>query len=91
MMPCNRMEMIHAYPLQVGFKEAWAKINREVHEWPRVPECEGCVYREVCTSCVATFLEYAGPGKQPVGLCERVRYFVQHGIMRIPECDELPK
>ena len=86
--PCNRMEIIHAYPLQEGFKAAWLKVNRAVNEWPRVPECEGCSYRMVCNTCAATMLQYAKPGKQPIKMCELTKYYVQHGVMCIPECEE---
>ena len=88
LMPCNRLDVIHAEPLKVGFREAWARINREAESWPRVPECEGCAYRGACTTCAATMLQYAEPGRQPVRLCETVRYYVQHGVAHIPECDE---
>lgn len=88
LIPCNRLEMVRAYPLEVGFKEAWAQINQRANSWPRVPECEGCVYRKVCNNCAGTMMKYAEPGKQPKEMCEMVRYYVQHGIMRIPECEE---
>ena len=88
MFPCNRLDMLKAYPLEVGFKEAWAYINQKVNNWPRVPECEGCVYRKVCMNCAGEMLQYTEPGKQPKELCEMMRYYVQHGIMRIPECEE---
>ena len=88
LMPCNRLDRIKAYPLQVGFKEAWASIHREAVNWPRVAECEGCAYRQVCNNCAAAMLQYAEPGKLPKELCEQVRYYVRHGIMRIPECEE---
>ena len=87
MILCNRLDQVRAYPLKEGFREAWVKINREASNWPRVPECEECVYRMVCNNCAATALQYAEPGKQPTGLCELTRYYVQHGIRRIPECD----
>ena len=85
---CNRLDQISAYPLQDGFKEAWTELNRQANSWPRVPECEGCAYREVCNSCAANMLQYAEPGKQPIELCKLTRYFVQHGVRHIPECDE---
>ena len=87
LIPCNRLEQVRAYPLQVGFREAWNQINRAVNQWPRVPECEGCAYRGVCNNCAATMLDFAEPGKQPKEMCETVRYYVQHGVMHIPECD----
>ena len=86
-MPCNRLEMVRAYPLKDGFKEAWAQINRAAETWPRVPECKGCAYRNICHHCAGTMLQYAEPGKQPKEMCEMIRYYVQNGIMHIPECD----
>ncbi len=87
LVPCNRLEIIHADPLKEGFKEAWTKVNRAVNEWPRVPECEGCAYSDVCNNCAATMRLYAEPGKQPIALCEQVKYYVQNGILHIPDCD----
>ena len=86
--PCNRLDRIRAYPVKDGFRKAWAKVNEEANNWPRVPECEGCAYRWVCNTCAANMLQYAEPGKQPTKLCERTKYFVQNGISHIPECDE---
>lgn len=87
MMPCNRLNLVHADPVREGFKEAWARINREAESWPQVPECEGCAYRSVCSICAASMLRYAEPGRQPTELCETVRYYIQHGVMKIPECE----
>lgn len=87
LMPCNRLEMIHSYPLEVGFQTAWAAINREANAWPRVPECEDCPYDSVCNNCAGEMIMYAEAGKQPIGLCEQTKYYVQHGVFHIPECD----
>ena len=87
MMPCNRLNVVHADPIREGFKEAWARINREAENWPRVPECEGCAYRSVCNICAASMLRYAEPGRQPTELCETIRYYLRHGVMEIPECE----
>ncbi|MBR4710764.1 MAG: radical SAM protein [Clostridia bacterium] len=87
MMPCNRLNVIHADPVREGFKEAWARINREAESWPRVPECEGCAYRSVCNICAASMLRYAEPGRQPTELCETVRYYIRHGVVNLPECE----
>ena len=87
MMPCNRMDMICSYPLQDGFKEAWDTINKAACNWPRASECQGCAYHDICNRCAANMLMYAEPGKQPKGLCEKTKLFVQHGVNHIPECD----
>lgn len=88
MTPCNRMEMIRAYPLQEGVREAWAKINREANDWPRVPECDGCAYFDVCNNCAGNMLRFAEPGRQPIALCEQAKRYVSHGVKIIPECEE---
>lgn len=87
MMPCNRLNVVRADPIREGFKEAWARINHEAESWPRVPECEGCAYRSVCNICAASMLRYAEPGRQPTELCETVRYYIRHGVMKNPECE----
>lgn len=85
--PCNLLEMIVADPLNDGFKKAWEVVNRAVNDWPRVPECVGCAYRDVCNRCAAKMLEFAEPGKQPLELCRQTKLFVQHGITHITECE----
>ena len=87
MLACNRMDIIHADPLSEGFKSAWEKVNQRANSWPRVPECIGCPYDEICCNCMANMLNYAEPGKQPIALCEQTKYLVQHGVRHIPECD----
>ena len=87
MQPCTRMNAIQADVLRLGFRTAWEQVSREACSWPRVPECKGCAYREVCNNCAAAMLQYAEPGKQPVELCEQTRYYVRHGVRRIPDCD----
>lgn len=87
MLACNRMDMIQANALEDGFTAAWTKVNQEANNWPRVPECEGCPYHDVCDNCTANMLRFAEPGKQPKELCERTRNLVRHGIRHIPECE----
>lgn len=87
LMPCNRLDGIQAEPLEYGFREAWDRIHREAMKWPRVPECIGCAYRGICNTCAATMLKYAEPGKQPTGMCELVKRYVSHGVMRVPDCE----
>ena len=87
--PCNRLDRVCADALKDGVREAWAKVNHEAVNWPRVPECQGCAYEDVCNNCAATVLQFGGePGKQPTALCERTKYLVRHGIVQIPECEE---
>ena len=87
MSPCARMYMIYADPLKDGFADAWKKINHEANNWPRVPECIDCAYDSICNNCAANMLEYAKPGEQPIALCEQMKYYVQHGVRHIMECE----
>ena len=86
MTPCTDLVRIQGYPLRDGFKAAWAKINREANGWPRIPECKGCAYEDVCNHCAAMALRYAEPGKLPAGLCEKTREMVRNGALILPEC-----
>ena len=87
MIPCNRMDMIHADALNDGFPTAWKVINHGTNLWPRVPECKECPYNLVCERCTANQLRFAEPGKQPIELCERTKTFVRHGVRHIPDCE----
>ena len=87
LMPCNRMNIIHADLLQEGFAAAWKKVNGEACSWPRVPECKGCPYDKVCNHCAGNMLRYAKPGQQPTGLCEKIKYYVQCGVRDLPDCE----
>ena len=87
MMPCNRMDIIHADARAEGIKQAWAKVNHEASNWPRVPECKDCPYDRVCNNCAGNMLRYAEPGKQPLELCEQAREYVKHGVRNVPDCD----
>ena len=87
MCPCNQLAMVESYPLEIGFAEAWKQINQAVENWPRVAECEGCAYAPLCSQCAARMLQYVEPGKQPIPMCEEVRYLVHRGAWHIPECD----
>ena len=89
MMPCGMMEMIRTYPLEDGFKEAWAKMYREVNNWPIYSGCDGCAYVAVCNKCAGNQLLFAKPGEKPEGLCKQTKRFVSCGVRQLPntECD----
>ena len=87
MRPCERMQDIEAWPLRDGFAKAWETIHEICSNWPRVPECDGCAYSRTCIICPAYMRVFAEPGKQPLELCRRTKYLVQHGVWRIPDCD----
>lgn len=86
-MPCNSLDLIRTNLLEVGFKEGWANIHREVMNWPWVPECQECAYYKVCHRCTGIMIQYAEPGKQPKEMCDNIRSLAQHGLVQIAECE----
>ena len=87
MIPCNRLEMIESDPFQLGFREAWSRINDQVSRLPRVPECEGCPYKPTCSACAGDLVPFAVSGNRPDQLCQRTVAFVRQGIWRLPDCE----
>ncbi|QTE67989.1 radical SAM protein [Clostridiales bacterium] len=84
---CSRLDGEQGYLLEESFSTVWARINEWSNRIPRVPECKGCPYEEVCNNCAANVAIFAELGKQPIELCKRTMYLVQNGVMQIPECD----
>ena len=82
---CNRMDA-KSFPFIKGFSESWKELNRIATTWPRVAECNGCAYKNVCDRCAAKFLQYAEPGKIPEIYCKQTRYLVSKGVLPNPEC-----
>lgn len=87
LMPCFDMRAIRGYPLKDGFANAWSQINYKANNWPRVSECEGCVYDGVCNNCAANILRLTAPGQLPTELCEQTKELVRNGIKHVPECE----
>ena len=87
MMPCNRMTMIRAYPLQEGFSSAWKKVNDASKSWPRIPECIECPYEKVCNNCAANMQRFIESGAPPTVLCEETKAYVRNGARHIPDCE----
>ncbi len=84
---CTESRDVATHPLEDGFAACWKKIHEIAVNWPCPPECMECPYEDVCTNCEILKAEIAGePGKQPLALCERIRYMVQNGVYTIPAC-----
>lgn len=84
---CSSLDRVKCYPLEDGFMTAWKKLNKAAENWLVAPECEGCAYKSVCINCAAYENQFAEPGKKPVVLCERTKYFVRNGIWNAPVCE----
>jgi radical SAM protein with 4Fe4S-binding SPASM domain len=83
---CNTYRSVVSYPLTDGFLASWNRIHQVAANWPRVPECIECPYEQVCTNCEIKKSAFRGPGKQPLELCERIKYLVSHGVYTISDC-----
>ncbi len=88
LIPCSSIREFSAKPLEEGFVAAWENIRQQCDRWPQTPECMDCPYHPVCVRCPVLRSQFAGPGKQPLALCERTRYLVQRGVYPIQECEE---
>ena len=87
MLACNDLRAHEGWPLEEGFLPVWKRLNEISNNWVRTPECIECPYESVCVNCVARKEMFAEPGKQPIPLCERTRYYVRHGVRRIQACE----
>ena len=84
---CNRLDVVEGHALDEGFNKAWTKINRWANDWHRIPECEGCVYENICDHCAGRVIPFLESGKELSDICERTKYLVQNGVRAISECE----
>ena len=83
MCPCLSLAEVTAWPLEVGFEEAWREIN-EAAESYRIPlECGDCIYQQVCLSCVAVHKSAPKTGHCDPVVCERMRRLVKEGFVTL--------
>ena len=87
MVPCSCIPEICAYPITEGFQLAWNNVRELCLQRPQTPECKDCPYLPVCIRCPGIQARFAQPGKQPLELCELIRYLVQRGGYIVPNCD----
>lgn len=60
MLPCGMMPGPEAYPLEVGFDNAWQQIRRATREIRMPHECTVCRNREFCHVCAAVTVTETG-------------------------------
>ena len=87
MYACGSIRDIWAKPLEDGFQAAWESVHQRALQWPAIPECVDCPYVSACKNCAPVKAQFAEPGKQPLKLCEQIRYLVQQGVKTIPACE----
>lgn len=77
MLPCGMMLEPVAYPLEVGFDDAWRQIREKAKEIRLPAECKNCSVRHACHVCAAA--AYAETGKfdkKPQYICDMVHSLV---------------
>ena len=85
MRPCNTFPEVAADALDLGFAEAWRRINAEVREFPQPLECEGCSYRMQCLNCVSDHASGAPVGHANPARCAWTRRMIAEGLIRRQE------
>lgn len=81
MCPCLSLSTITAWPLEVGFKEAWRQTNVAAERYPLPLECGDCVYQRHCLTCVAVHKAASNPGHCDPLVCERMKRLVKEGYI----------
>ena len=85
MRPCNTFPEIAANVLELGFTEAWQRINTGVKEFPLPVECEGCAYRPQCPNCMADHASGAPIGHANPARCVYTRRMIAEGLIQRQE------
>lgn len=60
MMPCGMMPYPVAYPLEVGFANAWNQIMQETKAIRSPSKCASCSKKDVCSVCAAVCVTETG-------------------------------
>ena len=72
MMPCGMMPFPVAYPMEVGFDDAWNTIKQKTDAIQMPQECSVCKNRELCTVCAAVCITETGKfDKVPEYVCRQ--------------------
>ena len=86
MMPCGMMTTPVAYPLEVGFEEAWNQIRSATARIETPAKCVSCTYKEICGSCAAVY--YTETGRfdgVPEYVCQRAKEVVKQTLTAYEE------
>jgi radical SAM protein with 4Fe4S-binding SPASM domain len=60
MLPCGMMPGPAAYPLKVGFDQAWEQLREMTREIRMPAKCMRCDKRDVCLVCAAVCVTETG-------------------------------
>lgn len=78
MLPCGMMPGPVAYPLEVGFEQAWQTIRQKTSEIRMPAQCTTCKKRPVCPVCAAVCVTETGSFDQvPAYVCEQTEKTIE--------------
>ena len=79
MRPCGMLPGPTAYPLEVGFAEAWDQIRQDTSKITLPSQCATCSKKEICGVCAAVCITETGRFDGiPEYMCERMDKIVEY-------------
>ena len=81
--PCRMMEDIGCDLRKTSFSEGWKRINQAAVEYPIPQECNGCVYENICPSCIIQHAYGAEKGHANPALCRRAQRLAKEGFLAL--------
>lgn len=82
---CLGLNMDPIYPLQIGFKEAWKRINEYAENYPFPQECDGCIYFDLCRPCPIMHQNASTLGHCNPAVCEKTKAYICAGLLPLPQ------
>ena len=83
LLPCGSFTDCQAYPLQIGFDQAWQRVRTVCKEYLLPQECGDCVYNVACPACVMVHAQDCEPGHASPRICARARKQVEAGLVKL--------
>lgn len=84
MRPCNAFSCKPQSVPELGFSQAWQRVNQVARDYQRPVECRGCGYEKICKHCAS---EHAGApqGHADPAVCDWVKKMVYEGLLALPQ------
>lgn len=81
--PCNNFPCAAENVIDLGFAEAWRRVNRIATTFRCPAECQGCAWHAVCKHCVAEHAAGAPIGHANPAVCAWARRMTMEGLLSI--------
>lgn len=83
MRPCNAFPCKPQSVPELGFSQAWHRVNQIARDYQRPVECQDCGYRRICKHCVSEHAT-APQGHADPAVCDWVKKMVYEGLLALP-------